>query len=686
MSKVKINDKVNRRTLLIGNFRNLGPFYSGTDETDMARLILNRSLNQDEIGGIVTLIGANNCGKSNVLSALEKYASGSIETKDYTDFTYAERIQPTLSMEVPFEIRVSRSKVGVGQTVYEGSLGAVFFAFLMEEENYRLYVKHRSEQSPIPYLCFDDTSGKSEDYLAISPLDYIYKMADYYSILFKGGYNLDRMRDHFALSLFKREDVDLSESGLLSDIISGKPIHTNDINQQIRITTHGKQIEDDLFTLIENPPRMPLWTFDKDDARVKGIRELISSVKVTYSDLYDGSIKESEDAYGNILSNAVSRYNRRRISQADLSCKPSDINFLIGGLTRHLGYTTDAIKKSYSDNGMLRHKIEKDLNRELSQVADDFNDLLCINGRRYGFELEFEKENIDLVLTYGDGIPLDLDKQSEGFRWVFDFYFGYLIQQDFNIGDIILMDEFGNSLSFSTIGELIKKIRSYCRKKGLTIVMATQNPMAIDIHHLDEVRIMAPEDNGATRIINNFDEFGAEGDHDVMLPILNSLTVSRNYLRSENRRTVFVEGATDYFYLNGFSEKLRLEGKQVDVDFIPINGLGKFKADSNEILDMIRSIGPDSLMLVDGDRRGEKFTADAKKRGIHPVTLSEIFDGQKREIEDLFSAADAEKYSVAEKSFDRAACLSHRIPEHPDDFDDETVSNFEKVIDYIMMS
>lgn len=470
------------------------------------------------------------------------------------------------------------------------------------------------------------------------------------------------------------------------DLVEGRPINTIGFDQTIRLITHGRQMEDDLFTQVENSFMKPLWKFDRNDARIGRICELVSNVKISYLDIHDGSTKSFRDVYGYDLSNTVSKYERRLLSQADLSCKPSDINFIISGLTNHLGYNTDAIKKCYSDNGMLRHKIEKDLNRQLVRVIDDFNDLLCINGRRYGFELEFEKDNIDMVITYGDGIPLDLDKQSDGFRWVFDFYFGYLIQQSFNAGDIILIDEFGNSLSFSTVGELMKKIRSFCRKKGLTVVMATQNPMAIDMQHLDEIRILVPEDNGATHIINNFDEFGIEGDHDVMRPILNGLAVSRNYLRTENRRTVFVEGATDYFYLNGFSEKMRAESKQVDVDFIPINGLGKFKADSNEILDMIRSIGPDSLMLVDGDRRGEKFTADAKKRGIHPVTLSEIFDGQKREIEDLFSVADAERYSVAEKSFDKAACLSHRISEHPDEFDDETTSNFEKVIDYIMMS
>lgn len=682
MSKVKINDKVDRRSLFIGNFRNLGPFYSGTDENDMARLILNRSLNKDEVGGIVTLIGANNCGKSNVLKALEKYTSGIIEQKDYTDFTYAESIQPTLSMEVPFEVH--NYGTNAEETIYVGSMKAVFFAFLMEAENYRLYVKHCSERKRISCICYDDTPDESTDYLVITPLDYVYKMADYYSILFKGGYNVDRMRDEFTCSLFKREDVDLSEGGSLRDLAEGRSIGPADLLRPVKVVTHGRQLEDELFTQVENPFIQPLWTFDENDSRVKSIREFISSVKVIYSRPPDESMKAFSDVYGYELSNTVSKYDRKQLCQADLSCKPSDINFIIGGLTRYLGYTSDAIKKSYSDNGMLRHKIEKDLNKALGRVTDDFNDLLCINGRKYCFELEFEKDNIDLVVTYGDGIPLDLDKQSDGFRWVFDFYFGYLIQQSFNAGDIILIDEFGNSLSFSTIGELVKKIRSFCRKRGLTVVMATQNPMAIDMQHLDEVRILVPEDNGATRIINNFDEFGMEGDHDVMRPILNGLAVSRNYLRTENRRTVFVEGATDYFYLNGFSEKMRSEGKQVDVDFVPINGLGRFKADSIEILDMIRSIGPDSLMLVDGDRRGEKFTADAAKRGIHPVMISEIFDGQKREIEDLFSVTDAEKFSVAEKSFDKAACLAHRIAEHSDEFDEETTSNFEKAIEYIM--
>lgn len=684
MGKLKFNEKANRRSFLIGNFRNLGPFYSGTDETEMARLVLNRSMDRDEIGGIVTLIGANNCGKSNVLNALEKYTSGLIEKNDYTDFTYAERIEPTLLMEVPLPNR--RSYDGYEQTIYEGPIRAVFFAFLMEAENYRLYVKHCSEKKKMCCICHDEKPIGGVDHLTITPLDYVCKMSEYYSILFNGGYNLERMRDSFTLSLFRREDVDLSDAGVLSDILDGRPVRPNDLERPIRMITHGKQIEDDLFTHVENSLRQPLWEFDKDDAHIRRICELVSSVSITYPNPFDGTTKEFSDTYGYELSNTVSRYDRRLLTQDDLSCNPSDINHLISGLVRYLGYNADAIRNSYSDNRMLRHKIEKDLNKELIRVTDDFNDLLCINGRRYGFELEFEKENIDLVLTYGDGIPLDLDKQSDGFRWVFDFYFGYLIQQDFKAGDVILIDEFGNSLSFSTIGELVKKIRIFCQKKGLTVVIATQNPMAIDMQHLDEVRILVPEDSGATRIINNFDEFGSEGDHDIMRPILNGLAVSRNYLRTERRRTVFVEGATDYFYLNGFSEKLRSEGKPADIDFIPINGLGKFKADSDDILDMIRSIEPDSLILVDGDRRGEKFTADAKKRGIHPVTISEVFDGQKKEIEDLFSIADAEKFSIAEKSFDRTACLVRRISQHPEDLDDETISNFEKVIDYIMMS
>ena len=97
------NKESNFRTLVIKNFRNLGPFCSGTKDDsndDKEFLKINRSLNRDEMGGLVTVIGVNNSGKSNVLDAVEKYYTRRFDEDDYTDFTYADKVEPSLSMNI----------------------------------------------------------------------------------------------------------------------------------------------------------------------------------------------------------------------------------------------------------------------------------------------------------------------------------------------------------------------------------------------------------------------------------------------------------------------------------------------------------------------------------------------------------------------------------------------------------
>ena len=235
-----------------------------------------------------------------------------------------------------------------------------------------------------------------------------------------------------------------------------------------------------------------------------------------------------------------------------------------------------------------------------------------------------------------------------------------------------------------TVKELAGTLRRFGRENGITFVLATQNPMAVDMSHMDEIRLLVPMDDGSTRILNNFDHFGEEGDHDVMAPVLSGLTVSRNFMRTENRRTVFVEGSTDYFYLNAFSEMFRSEGEVIDIDFIPMNGLGSRTDDPKVLLGQLTAVERYPLVFTDGDRAGEAFKKAAEKMNIHPSNVSEVFEGRKKVIEDLFTQKDAEKLDVGEKSFDTAACLSYRIPSMKGDLDEETCDNFRRVIDYIM--
>ena len=427
---------------------------------------------------------------------------------------------------------------------------------------------------------------------------------------------------------------------------------------------------------------------DKEALRVlKSVTEKPSEPSKKPDDEIAGSdVKEDTEfmrRYGYELCNDVLRYERRKISRSEMTCDPSVPSWVVMTLLTHLGFDRGVMENAYS-NSVLRPRVEKKINEALAKLSDEFNDLLNINEKRYSFAMRLERDNMEVVLSYGDDVPLNIDRQSEGFRWLFDFYLGFMLSNDLGPGSIVLIDEFGNSLGFSTVKELLKKLRKFARSRGVTFVLATQNPMAVDVLHLDEIRLVVPMEDGSAHIVNNFDQFGEIGSHDVIEPVISGLMVSRNFMRTEGRRTVFVEGATDYFYLNAFSEALRERGKEIDVDFIPMNGLGSREDAPTKVLSQIKSIERNPTVFVDGDKAGERFVSVASSKGIRPSSVSEIFDGGKKEIEDLFSDADAERFHVRDKSFDRAACFSQRIGSIYDGIDDETKKNFETVIDYIM--
>ena len=706
------NNRKEHRTLVIKNFRNLAPFCAGNkdDPKELKEFItLNRSLSLDEIGGLVILVSANNCGKSNALDAIEKYNSQLFSDDDYTDFSFMERIKPTIGMNVANgaygEMTVPKNVV-----TYDGKIYEALLAFTLEHENYELFLEYVNRTSNSEYVIKPGDVTKNTDGRSVVELSYQNYATKMYNMLRptveSSSYHYSESSSYhyvnssfpdpeFFIGLLTRKNVIISNPELLIEGIRNNTARNNK-DKRVTITTNGHCIDDYLFTNINKQltkdDQSLLKQYPKDST-LKSLRDKLQNVVVTHS--MDKELDTSEDnpffkRYGYHLSDEIHRYDRKKISQKDLVCKPDAPNGFLINLLNILGYDISALKNAYAGAGHFRHKVEKEMNKSLESLSDELNDLLNINEKKYSLKIKLERENIELFITYGDDIPLNLDRQSEGFRWLFDLFFNLLKSKDFKPGDIVLMDEFGNSLNCSTIKELTKKLRIYAKRNGITFVLATQHPMAVDNLHLDEVRLLVPNDDGSTHIINNFNDFGGSNNHDLMKPILKALTIGRDMFRTENRRTVFVEGVTDYFYLNSICDILRSKGEDVDIDFIPINGLGSPMDNPKRTIEMIRSIERDPIMFIDGDKAGIKFKEVAKKMGIEPSTVSEIFDGGKKEIEDLFSKGDAERLGIFDtesntfvKSFDLAACISYKMADIYDDLDEETISNFKRVIDYI---
>ncbi|MCQ2086053.1 MAG: hypothetical protein MJY54_01295 [archaeon] len=188
-----------------------------------------------------------------------------------------------------------------------------------------------------------------------------------------------------------------------------------------------------------------------------------------------------------------------------------------------------------------------------------------------------------MLYIHRNDIQENIEYQSHGFHLILQFLIQTTIENSLNFGDIVTIDNFGDLLNCG-IKYIITFLRKIARERGVTFVLATQNPMAIDVRHLDEVRLIIRHDNGVSTITNNFDR-ASYGSHDTIKPLLDALTIGRNYMRTDDRKTVFVEGITDYFYLNSMCEILRSkeEGdyKNLDIDFIPINGLGYIDHDKD---------------------------------------------------------------------------------------------------------
>ena len=682
---------IENRTLVISNFRNLGPFCPGFGKENNEYkefLKINRSLERDSLGGLVLLIGVNNSGKSNVLDAAEKYKTHKFSDSDYTDFTFTDKVKPDIGLNLANgKYNLNNEKVVIEEpsnpkNVYFGDWTETLTLFLLEEENYKISISTNCVYSDASYYQYaqiiSNLIGRMRNSSIYSSDAYILK------------------------SIFSnRKDVEkenISIDGKITRGMKHNDYLNKDFESKLVFDSAGIQIFSPIRILSNNEPinladltNTAVAQHDKAAEQFyKDIATITESVNV-YKDnvsapkpvkknlLSDEFVK----LYGYRISDNVIKYQRERIKQSDLLCKPSSPNAFFIKVLESIGYSKDALKNAYSGAGTLRDRLESRMNRDLVAISDELNDLLNIDEKKYALSVRLERENMEFFIKYGDAIPLNLDRQSQGFTWLFELFFNLLKSRELSPGDMVLIDEFGDSLGFSTVKELTKKLRDYGQKNGITFILATQNPMAVDITHLDEVRLVVPKDDGSSHIFNQFDDERIQDSHDVVGPVVNGLMVSRNFMRSEDRRTVFVEGAMDYFYLNSFAEQMRREGTKVDIDFIPMNGLGAKGDDEKELLALIKSIERDPIVLVDADIKGKKVKKAAKDMKVTVASLDEVLEG-KKEIEDLFSAGDSARLCVAEKSFDRAACISHNFQNVYEGLEDETKDNFRTLIDYVM--
>ena len=238
-------------------------------------------------------------------------------------------------------------------------------------------------------------------------------------------------------------------------------------------------------------------------------------------------------------------------------------------------------------------------------------------------KLHFDADGEDLVLKVSDQhneFPIPFEERSHGFQWFFSFYLVFLVESaKAHKGAILLLDEPGLHLHPTLQTKLIDLFERISGDNQL--LYSTHLPFLVDGNHLERVRTVhldGPEPQ-KTRVSN---DVRPTGDRDTLFPLQAALGYSIAQTLFLGKRSVIVEGITDYWLiktLNACFPKLGGESAlHEDTILIPAGGTSRLMPLASIML-ASTGVGERHLMvLLDSDREGNQAAS----------RMNDIFSGE----------------------------------------------------------
>lgn len=658
---------MSQRFLKIKNFKNIGV----SKEEEYQILHLNNSLDKDKIGELIIIIGENNVGKSNILDAvniINSISKKSENFKDYiTDFMdYDECLPEIVLVCKENESNSNDLKLNInekGDIEIKNNFTPIQTGEIEKELDLNIVIAEIKDK-------FDYTKSITE---VIEEFDEDNK--------------IEKLRNSF-LSIVKSNE-----------------------NHTIEYLKF-KKLYGELVTLIN----LFIKNYNEEyDEKYKYL-QAINLDSIAYIEKPKVKYKiENHDI--NAIPNIV-YYKQENIKDDELITTPKDIenskffNSLFKAIGKGISTITMAYEKDKRTRGH-KDKFEETINKKLEEIVNKkFNELYFqdLGIQEYSFQIKLEKDEIYLSMQK-NGQVSSLFQQSTGFKWFFDFFFNFLYANELNAGDIVLMDE--PEVHLANIGkkDLRKFIKKFAKDTGITFICTTHHEKFVDIDYLDELRIIKhKKDKVGVEIQSDFSAI-ADEEVDTLDGIVSSFGIKRGDIARDDK-IIFVEGITDYNYLTAFKLlREKKENKKFNLIFLPIGGLGKDDKEMKEKLNKLSQIehngkGDYAFVLTDSDSSGEKFKKlceeEKYKNKILVISLKEagvvMYESDKltddknnkiiNQIENIFSKEYIEEHldMLKSKSSGRSSLFKKYIEIENEELDEKTITNFNKLLDYLKSS
>jgi len=290
------------------------------------------------------------------------------------------------------------------------------------------------------------------------------------------------------------------------------------------------------------------------------------------------------------------------------------------------------------DIEMLRTALRDSETGLVRSLVDKINHALAVKlrfprvwsqDRNFALRIEATEHELNFIINDRTGRQYSFDERSSGLKHFLSYYIQYLAHDpDPNAtSEILLMDEPDAFLSGEAQQDLLKIFQMFADPvagKGdnslpVQVIYVTHSPFLIDKNHAERVRALEkPEGSKGTRVIKS----GAQNHYEPVRSVFGPFVGETTFISQCN---LMVEGLADQILLAGAATYLRKlkdvgESEMLDLNRITIVPAGG--ADNVPYLTYLArgrdSEKPAVIVLLDSDAKGDKAKEKLSKNGPHP--------------------------------------------------------------------
>jgi len=322
----------------------------------------------------------------------------------------------------------------------------------------------------------------------------------------------------------------------------------------------------------------------------------------------------------------------------------------------------------------LRNKINK--RNEL--LAKKFNEFY--GTEKIGFSISFDSKKYIFLITSGDAVEaFAFSERSMGLRWFFSCFME-LERSGAEKRALILIDEPGCHLHVNAQKKVLELFKSLAGD-GRQIIYTTHSPYMIDPSALSEIKVVT-KNHYITHITDLHKvRFEGESEMETLTPLARALDCDfcHNIGPSFKKTNVIVEGITDFYYLTAMFDVLHVSEEDRPY-VIPSCGADNIC----RLVSIMIGWGCDFKVLYDSDQKGKEAAGTLGKLLTEKAEFdSRVFyvstDADKT-IESLLSEDDTKKLRGSGKEL-KARMFKTSVAKEELKPSEETCANFKRLFE-----